>query len=48
MRSKNFPIEMVYQVFSLLVVFIIVHGTYAALIRPQADVVSGSGVRPHG
>jgi biopolymer transport protein ExbB/TolQ len=37
MRSKNFPIEMVYQVFSLLVVFIIVHGTYAALIRPQAD-----------
>ena len=37
MRSKNFPIEMVYQVFSLLVVFIIVHGTYAALIRPQAE-----------
>ena len=37
MRSKNFPIEMVYQVFSLLVVFIIVHGTYVALIRPQAD-----------
>ncbi len=37
MRRKNFPIEMVYQVFSLLVVFIIVHGTYVALIRPQAD-----------
>ena len=37
MQRKNFPIEMIYQVFSLLVVFIIVHGTYVALIRPQAD-----------
>ncbi len=37
MRGKNFPIEMVYQVFSLLLVFIIVHGTYVSLIRPKAE-----------
>ena len=37
MRGKNFPIEMVYQVFSLLLVFIIVHGTYVSLIRPRAE-----------
>ncbi len=36
-RGKNFPTEMIYQVFSLLLVFIIVHGVYVALIRPQAD-----------
>ncbi len=37
MRGKNFPIEMVYQIFSLLLVFIIVHGTYVSLIRPKAE-----------
>ncbi len=37
MRVKNFPTEMVYQIFSLLLVFIIVHGTYVSLIRPKAD-----------
>ena len=37
MRGKNFPTEMVYQVFSLLLVFIIVHGTYVSLIRPKAE-----------
>jgi biopolymer transport protein ExbB/TolQ len=37
MRGKNFPIEMVYQVFSLLLAFIIVHGAYVSLIRPKAD-----------
>ena len=37
MRGKNFPIEMVYQVFSLLLAFIIVHGAYVTLIRPKAD-----------
>ncbi len=36
MRGKNFPTEMIFQVFSLLVVFILVHGTYVSLIRPQA------------
>jgi biopolymer transport protein ExbB/TolQ len=38
MRAKNFPAEMVYQVFSLLLVFIIVHGTYVSLIRPKAEL----------
>jgi biopolymer transport protein ExbB/TolQ len=37
MRGKNFPVEMVYQIFSLLLVFIIVHGAYVSLIRPKAD-----------
>ncbi len=37
MRGKNFPVEMVYQIFSLLLVFIIVHGTYVSLIRPKAE-----------
>jgi biopolymer transport protein ExbB/TolQ len=37
MRVKNFPTEMVYQIFSLLLVFIIVHGTYVSLIRPKAE-----------
>ena len=37
MRGKNFPVEMVYQVFSLLLAFIIIHGTYVSLIRPRAD-----------
>lgn len=36
MRGKNFPVEMVYQVFSLLLAFIIIHGTYVSLIRPKA------------
>jgi biopolymer transport protein ExbB/TolQ len=37
MREKNFPTEMIYQVFSLLLIFIIVHGAYVALIRPKAE-----------
>ncbi len=37
MRAKNFPTEMVYQVFSLLFVFIVVHGAYVSLIRPKAE-----------
>ena len=37
MLRKNFPAEMIYQVFSLLVIFIIVHGAYVALIRPKAE-----------
>ncbi len=35
--GKSFPAEMVYQVFSLLIVFILVHGLYVALIRPRAE-----------
>ncbi|MBW2452568.1 MAG: MotA/TolQ/ExbB proton channel family protein [Deltaproteobacteria bacterium] len=38
MLRKNFPVEMVYQVFSLLIIFILIHGLYVSLIRPRADV----------
>ncbi|UCC55405.1 MAG: MotA/TolQ/ExbB proton channel family protein [Gammaproteobacteria bacterium] len=34
--KKNFPAELVYQVFSLLIAFIIVHAVYVTLVRPQA------------
>ena len=33
---KAFPAEFVFQVFSLLIAFIIVHALYVTLIRPQA------------
>lgn len=35
--KKAFPSEFVYQVFSLLIAFILVHALYVTLIRPQAD-----------
>ncbi len=35
--KKNFPTELVYQVFSLLIAFILVHGIYVTLVRPQAS-----------
>ena len=35
--KKAFPAEFVYQVFSLLIAFILVHALYVTLIRPQAD-----------
>jgi biopolymer transport protein ExbB/TolQ len=35
--KKAFPTEFVYQVFSLLIAFILVHAIYVTLIRPQAD-----------
>jgi biopolymer transport protein ExbB/TolQ len=34
---KNFPAELVYQVFSLLIAFILVHAVYVTLVRPQAN-----------
>jgi biopolymer transport protein ExbB/TolQ len=36
--KKSFPTEFVYQVFALLIAFILVHAVYVTLIRPQADV----------
>lgn len=33
---RRFPTELVYQVFSLLVAFIIVHSVYVTVVRPQA------------
>lgn len=34
---KKLPFELIYQVFSLLIAFILVHGTYVTVIRPRAD-----------
>ena len=35
--NKNFPFELIYQVFSLLIIIIIVHAAYVAVIRPNAE-----------
>ncbi len=35
---QHFPTEFVYQIFSLLIAFILVHALYVTLIRPQAEV----------
>jgi len=38
MNSRNrLPTELIYQIFSLLIAFIIVHSIYISVIRPQAD-----------
>ena len=37
MTEKNFPGEFVFQVFTLLLSFIFIHGAYVTLIRPNAD-----------
>ena len=39
MRQKTFPmsVEFVYQIFSLLIIIIIVHAAYVGIIRPNAD-----------
>lgn len=34
---RDIPTELIYQVFSLLIAFIIVHAVYISIIRPQAD-----------
>jgi biopolymer transport protein ExbB/TolQ len=34
--KKNFPSELVYNIFSLLIAFILVHSVYVTLVRPQA------------
>jgi len=35
--KKNFPFEFIYQVFSLLIIVIVVHAAYVAIIRPNAQ-----------
>jgi biopolymer transport protein ExbB/TolQ len=35
--KKTFPTEFVFQVFSLLIAFILVHALYVTLVRPQAE-----------
>ncbi len=37
--KKNVPIEFLYQVFALIIAFIIVHAVYITLIRPTADSI---------
>ena len=34
---KNIPVEFIYQVFSLIVVIILVHGFYVSVVRPNAE-----------
>jgi biopolymer transport protein ExbB/TolQ len=34
--KKNFPTELVYNIFSLLIAFILVHSIYVTLVRPKA------------
>ncbi len=36
MNRQNLPIELIFQVFTLLIAFIIVHAMYASVIRPKA------------
>ena len=35
---RGFPVELVYQVFSLLIAFILVHALYVSIVRPQAQL----------
>jgi biopolymer transport protein ExbB/TolQ len=35
--KKHIPVEFIYQVFSLILVIIIVHGIYVSVVRPTAD-----------
>ena len=35
--KKHFPFEFIYQIFSLLIIIIIVHAAYVAVIRPNAE-----------
>jgi biopolymer transport protein ExbB/TolQ len=34
---KNIPVEFIYQIFSLIVVIILVHGIYVSVVRPNAE-----------
>jgi biopolymer transport protein ExbB/TolQ len=36
--KRNYPGEFVYQLFALLIAFILVHALYVTWVRPQADV----------
>ena len=34
---KQLPFELIFQIFALLISFIIVHGAYVTVVRPQAE-----------
>jgi biopolymer transport protein ExbB/TolQ len=38
-KSFPFSVEFIYQVFSLIIILIIVHAIYVAMIRPRADAI---------
>jgi hypothetical protein len=38
-KSFPFSFEFLYQVFSLIIIVIIVHAIYVAMIRPKADAL---------
>lgn len=37
MNREQLPIQLIYQVFTLLIAFIIVHAVYVTIVRPQAE-----------
>ncbi len=37
MNREQLPIQLIYQVFTLLIAFIIVHGAYVTVVRPKAE-----------
>ncbi|MCH9025728.1 MAG: MotA/TolQ/ExbB proton channel family protein [Proteobacteria bacterium] len=37
--TRRWPVEFLYQIFSLIVAVIVVHATYVSMIRPQADAI---------
>lgn len=37
MTEKHYPLEFLYQIISLLVAFIFIHGAYVGVIRPRAE-----------
>ena len=37
MNREQLPIQLIYQVFTLLIAFIIVHATYVTVVRPKAE-----------
>ena len=43
--KKLFPSEPIFQIFALLIAFIIVHAVYVALIRPSADAFQAASRR---
>ena len=37
--TKKVPVELIYQLFSLLIIIIVVHAAYVVMIRPNADAI---------
>ena len=44
--KQNLPVslEFIYQVFALIVIVILVHAAYVAIIRPNADAVLAASI----